>query len=148
MRIRGITRADYLRIVKVLDEWWDGPSPERASPIFYYELGEAALIAEEDGVLVGFLLGFLTPSREVGYVHLVGIHPDHRRRGVGKALYRQFADNCREAGAKKLKSISTVGHEGSARFHSALGFATEEVADYAGPGRSRVVFTLQLDPPT
>lgn len=147
MHIRGITRADFLHIVKVLDDWWGGPSPERASPIFYYELGEHALIAEENDDLVGFLLGFITPSHEIGYVHLVGIHPERRRHGVGQALYRHFADSCRAAGARRLKSISTVGHESSARFHRALGFKAEEQPDYAGPGRSRVVFTLELNGP-
>jgi len=37
-----------------------------------------------------------------------------------------------------------VGHESSARFHTALGFEVRDVNDYAGPGRPRVVFTKQL----
>ena len=148
MIVRGISRADYLAIVKVLDDWWGGPSPERASPFFFYELGEQALIAEQDGELVGFLLGFLTSSREMGYVHLVGIHPEHRKHGVGKRLYLHFADSCREAGAKRIKAISTIGHETADRFHRALGFEAEEARDYAGPGRHRVLFTLDLQGPT
>ena len=148
MIIRGITKADYDHIVSVLDDWWGGPSPERANPFFYYELGEQALIAESDGEVVGFLLGLLSASRETGYVHLVGIHPDHRRHGVGKALYEHFADTCTQAGAKQLKAIGMVGHEGAMTFHTALGFRGEEVADYAGRGRARVVFKKPLSPPS
>ncbi len=145
MQIRGITKQDYDYIVSVFDRWWDGPSGERAHPVYFYELGRDALIAEEDEQVVGFLLGFLAPtSPPVGYVHLVGIHPDHRRRGVGKDLYEFFTKRCRDAGAKSLKAITLVGNEGSLRFHEALGFGVEEVADYAGPGRSRVVFTKAL----
>jgi ribosomal protein S18 acetylase RimI-like enzyme len=145
MIIRGITKKDYDYIVAVLDRWWGGPSGERAHPIFFYELGEQALIAEDQGEVVGFLLGFLAPTvPPTAYVHLVGIHPEHRRRGVGKELYEQFTSRARAAGAQRIKAITTVGNEGSVRFHEALGFTVTEDADYAGPRRSRVVFTKDL----
>ncbi|MFK7991802.1 MAG: N-acetyltransferase family protein [Sandaracinaceae bacterium] len=147
MKIRDIEKADFDYIVSVLDRWWGGPSSERAHPVFFYELGDQALIAEEDGEVIGFLLGFLAPKAPpVAYVHLVGIHPDHRRRGVGKQLYETFMERSRAAGADRLKAITTVGNEGSVRFHEALGFQTNERRDYAGPGRSRVVFEKGLTP--
>ncbi|MCZ7683279.1 MAG: GNAT family N-acetyltransferase [Sandaracinaceae bacterium] len=145
MIIRGIKKEDFDYVVSVLDRWWGGPSGERAHPIFFYELGEMALIAEEGGEVLGFLLGFLAPTQPpVAYVHLVGIHPDHRRRGVGKDLYEHFTRRARAAGAERIKAITTVGNEGSIRFHEALGFAVREDPDYAGAGRSRVVFTKDL----
>lgn len=145
MKIRGITKRDYDYIVSVLDRWWGGPSTERAHPVFFYELGEQALIAEESGEVVGFLLGFIAPTRPpTGYVHLVGIHPDHRRHGVGKELYKQFTDRCRACGVKRLKAITTVGNESSIRFHQALGFEMREEKEYAGPRRARIVFTKEL----
>jgi ribosomal protein S18 acetylase RimI-like enzyme len=143
--IRGIRKADFDYIVSVLDRWWGGPSGQRAHPVYFYELGENALIAEEDGSIVGFLLGFVAPAAPpFGYIHLVGIHPDHRRRGVGQALYARFAERCASAGATRLKAITTVGNEGSVRFHEALGFEVREEPDYAGPGRARVVFEKAL----
>jgi L-amino acid N-acyltransferase YncA len=83
-------------------------------------------------------------SQSTGYVHLVGIDPDHRRFGVGKALYQNFAEKCRAEGLHKLKAIGMVGHEASWKFHHALGFEAQESPDYAGPGRARVVFTKTL----
>lgn len=143
--IRGITKSDFDYIVSVLDRWWAGPSSERAHPIFFYELGEQALIAEEDGEVVGFLLGFVSPQDPpTAYIHLVGINPDHRRLGVGKQLYERFAERAGTAGVTKIKAITTVGNEGSVRFHEALGFDVTEEPDYAGKGRSRVVFTRNL----
>ena len=145
MIIRGITKTDFDYIVSVLDRWWGGPSSERAHPVFFYELGSQALIAEEDGELVGFLLGFITQAEPpVAYVHLVGIQPEHRRLGVGKELYERFIERAGAAGAARLKAITTVGNEGSVRFHEALGFSVSEEPDYAGRGRSRVVFTKDL----
>lgn len=149
MLIRAITKADFDEIVSVLDRWWGGPSREQAHPIFFYELGEHALIAESEGQLVGFLLGFhATPFGDVepktAYVHLVGIHPDHRRRGVGKQLYDAFIARARGAGALRMKAITNIGNDGSIEFHRALGFDVVENHDYAGPRRGRVVFTRAL----
>ena len=144
MIIRGITKRDYDYIVSVLDAWWGGPSSERASPFFFHELGEHAWIAAEDERVVGFLLGLAVPSRGIGYVHLVGIDPMYRRNGVGKLLYQHFAEACRRAGLSQLKAIGMVGHEGSRHFHTAQGFEAAEVADYAGPGRARMVYTKAL----
>ena len=145
MQIRGISKADFDYVVSVLDRWWGGPSGERAHPVFFYELGKDALIAEEDGQVVGFLLGFVAPTTPPsGYVHLVGIHPDFRRRGVGHLLYEQFTERCRAAGAQRIKAITTVGNEGSIAFHRAIGFDITEDPDYAGPDRARLVFTKEL----
>ncbi len=87
MEIRGLTKADYDYIISVLDQWWGGPAGRRADPMFFYEFGEHALVAELDGQVIGFLLGVMLPGPSAtGYVHLVGIHPDHRRRQVGKSF--------------------------------------------------------------
>ena len=145
MQIRSLTKDDYDRIVSVVDHWWGGPAGERPHPVFYYELGEHALVAERDGELAGFLLGFVAPTRlPLGYVHLVGIHPDHRRQGVGRALYERFGARCQAAGARGIKAISFVGDESAARFHEALGFEVRVEEDYAGPGRARLVFRREL----
>src|SRR5947209_13807026 len=85
MNVRRITKDDFDRIVEVIDHWWGGPISTFAHPIFFYELGGMALVVEEGGELIGFLLGFIAHEHEsgdgrTGYVHLVGIHPDHRDR--------------------------------------------------------------------
>jgi GNAT superfamily N-acetyltransferase len=154
MNVRRITKPDFDRIVEVIDHWWGGPISTFAHPIFFYELGEQALIVEQGSDMIGFLLGFLIPGAgtdgkggagaRIGYVHLVGIHPDYRRRGVGRLLYDRFTNDSREAHCERLKAITTPGNEGSIRFHLALGWNVHEVDDYAGPGRRRIVFSKQL----
>jgi ribosomal protein S18 acetylase RimI-like enzyme len=145
MKTRALTKADFDHVVEVIDRWWGGPIGTFAHPIFFYELGEHALVAEEDGIVIGFLLGFvaLTPVR-TGYVHLVGIHPEYRRRGVGRALYRTFSERCKREGCERMKAITTHANEGSIRFHQALGWKTEEVDNYAGPSRRRIVFAQDV----
>jgi GNAT superfamily N-acetyltransferase len=147
MLTRPLEKRDYDLIVQVIDRWWGGPTSALAHPIFFYELGNLARIVEDDGVMVGFLLGFIAGSQSggsVGYVHLVGIHPDHRRRGVGRLLYEAFENDCRAAGVSRMKAITALGNEGSQIFHQALGWDMVEIEDYAGPGRPRIVFTKEF----
>ena len=144
METRPLAKADYDHIVSVVDRWWGGPSAAPAHPIFFYELGKLARVVETDGIIVGFLLGFITPGTPIGYVHLVGIHPDYRRRGVGRLLYAAFEEDCRRQGCGRLKAITTLGNEGSVRFHLAQGWSMSDVEDYAGQGRARIVFTKAL----
>jgi GNAT superfamily N-acetyltransferase len=103
--------------------------------------------------MIGFLLGFVVRGADspeeageadTGYVHLVGIHPDHRRKGVGRLLYQRFTEACIAVGCRKMKAITAFGNEGSIRFHAALGWETTEIDDYAGPNRRRIVFTKQI----
>ncbi len=156
MDVRPITKGDFDRVVEVIDHWWGGPIGTFAHPIFFYELGGAALVVEEGSLMIGFLLGFVVAGASAagpvrtsgdahcGYVHLVGIHPDFRRRGVGRLLYDRFTRDCRAAQCAGMKAITTPGNEGSIRFHVALGWDMQEVDDYAGPGRRRIVFTKRL----
>ncbi|MCL2778166.1 MAG: GNAT family N-acetyltransferase [Polyangiaceae bacterium] len=147
MNTRKITKADFDQIVEVIDHWWGGPASTSAfvHPIFFYELGDNALIVEQDGLLIGFLLGFIHASvPKTGYVHFVGIHPDHRRKGVGRVLYETFTEHCQRLGCARMKAITTTSNDGSIRFHQALGWNAEEIENYAGPGRRRIVFTKPL----
>lgn len=148
METRPLRKSDYDLVVQVIDRWWGGPTSALAHPIFFYELGEMARVVEDEGVMVGFLFGFVAgqkrPEGPVGFVHLVGIHPDYRRRGVGRLLYESFERDCVEKGVRRMKAMTTLGNEGSQAFHQALGWDIAEIQDYAGPGRPRIVFTKEL----
>ncbi|MDB4932917.1 MAG: acetyltransferase, family [Myxococcaceae bacterium] len=143
METRGLTKDDFGRIVSVIDRWWGGPTSALAHPLFVYELGDDALVVEDGDRIVGFLLGFVTAAG-IGYIHLVGIDNEHRRRGVGRRLYESFTARVRERGARRIKAITTPGNQGSIEFHRALGYGVELVSDYAGPGRDRYVFVRDL----
>jgi ribosomal protein S18 acetylase RimI-like enzyme len=151
LRVRAMTKADFDAVVQVVDQWWSGPIAVLAHPVFFYELGKHNRVVEDEargGKFVGFLLGFINPADEdrpaIGYVHLVGVHPEYRRKGVASALYTEFASIALTSGCRHLKAITTHGNEGSLRFHQALGWQVTEDENYAGPGRRRLVLTREL----
>lgn len=145
MLLRTLAKQDYDQIVQVIDRWSGGPSSTLVHPLFFYELGQLSLVVERDSQLVGFLFGFTTTAKPaVGYIHLLGINPDFRRRGVGRLMYTKFEEDCRATGCTSLKAMTTPGNESATAFHRALGFTADLVDDYAGPGRPRVVFAKNL----
>jgi GNAT superfamily N-acetyltransferase len=147
MITRPLVKKDYDQIVQVIDRWWGGPTGSLAHPLFFYELGSMAKVVEHDGLLVGFLFGFVAPGPvRVGYIHLVGVHPDYRRRGVARILYQTFEEECRTQDCHDLKGIMTTGNEGAIAFHRNHGWEVTHVEDYAGPARPRVVLRKTLRP--
>jgi len=145
MKLRALGKQDYDQIVQIIDRWSGGPTSALVHPLLFYELGQFAIVVERDAQLVGFLFGFVTgASPPVGYIHLLGIHPEFRRRGVGRLLYAKFEEDCKAGGCTTLKAMTTPGNDSASAFHSALGFSVELIEDYAGPGRPRVVFAKCL----
>jgi L-amino acid N-acyltransferase YncA len=102
-----------------------------------------AVIVRHDGVLAGYLLGVVT-TRELAYVQLIATRTDQRGRGLGRLLYDSFLSQARRRGARRVEAITSTTNTGSVAFHQRLGFSADVVADYAGPGQSRVLFSLAL----
>ena len=107
------------------------------------EFGETCLVARSDDGILGYLIGFVTPSG-TGYVHLVATRDDARGIGLGRELYAAFTEAARRQGAVRLKAITSLGNKGSVAFHRGLGFEVRVEEDYNGPGEDRVVFSRVL----
>jgi mycothiol synthase len=43
-------------------------------------------VAERSGVAIGFLLACVSPEEGLGFVDLLGVHPDYHRRGLATAM--------------------------------------------------------------
>jgi predicted GNAT superfamily acetyltransferase len=76
IRLRTAEAADYDRIIAVVDDWW-GRSVRHALPrLFLDHFHATSFVAERDGDLAGFLIGFLSPSLlDAAYIHFVGVNP-------------------------------------------------------------------------
>lgn len=146
--IRAARPDDQPRIAAALDEWWAGRRLRHLlPPLFLQHFAGTSLVAEDAaGRLAGFLVGFRSPDAPAeAYVHAVGVAPDHRGAGLGRSLYRRFAEPMAAAGVRTVRAVTSPGNEGSIAFHRALGFVVgAPVADYAGPGEARVPMAWAL----
>ncbi|MFH8251522.1 GNAT family N-acetyltransferase [Microbacterium sp. B2969] len=85
------------------------------------------LVAERDGVVVGWAAASLVSSRPVyaGLLeHSVYVHRDARGTGVGRALLEAFVSAADRAGFWTIQSSIFPENTASLRLHEAAGFRT------------------------
>ena len=77
-------------IEDVLEQWWSDAGFQRSIP----DAALCNLVAEQDGQIVGTLLGTVNP-RDEGQVHLfrLYLHPDYFGQGIGKNLWQAYVQH-------------------------------------------------------
>ena len=147
VEIRHAEAADHARVIAVLDDWWGGRRMRDMLPkLFFVHFRDTSFVAERDGELAGFLVGFLSQSEpDEAYVHFVGVSPRERGSGVGRTLYERFFAVARDGGRRRVTCVTSPLNEGSVAFHRSLGFEPSAPrAGYDGPGEDRVVLSRPL----
>jgi ribosomal protein S18 acetylase RimI-like enzyme len=143
--IRHAEAADYARVIDVVDEWWGGRQMAAMLPkLFFVHFRDTSFVAEDDGELTGFLCGFRSQTYDdEAYIHFVGVHPDRRAAGLGRALYERFF--AAVAPRAIVRAVTGPVNERSIAFHKAMGFEVDRVDDdYDGQGQARVLFVKTL----
>jgi ribosomal protein S18 acetylase RimI-like enzyme len=115
--------------------------------LFFIHFEGTSFVAEDtDGELLGFVCGFLSQTADdEAYIHFVGVTPEDRGDGLGRALYERFFEEARANGRTSVRCVTSPVNQGSLAFHEAMGFQVERVVeDYDGPGEDRVLLVKQL----
>ncbi|WP_150240161.1 GNAT family N-acetyltransferase [Nocardiopsis quinghaiensis] len=146
VRVRTALPSDHPRVVAVCDEWWERPVSHILPRLFLDHFHSTSLIAEAEGDLAGFLVGFPSPSVSgEAYVHFAGVAPEYRGTGLAGRLYDRFTEGARAEGRTVVRAVTSPANERSIAFHRSYGFeVTGPHTDYDGPGVDRTVFTLRL----
>ena len=76
-----------------------------------------ALVAEVDGKVVGFILGYVSGFEfgipdNVGWIDTIGVDPDYQRKGIAKELLTQFVSNLKKSGKEITPEAETSEVEG------------------------------------
>jgi len=146
--IRHAKPSDYGRVIGRVNVWWGGRDMAPVLPkLFFLHFEGTSFVAEDEkGDLTGFLCGFLSQTDEdEAYIHFVGVTPDHRGEGLGRALYERFFDEVRAHGRTVVRCVTSPVNQNSVAFHEALGFELDRVVeDYDGPGEDRVLLVKRL----
>ena len=83
------------------------------------------LVAEQDGQCIGYAYGSSHRQRQA-YRWSVEVsayvHPNHHRRGVGRALYLRLLEELAQKGFCNAYAGTTLPNEGSVALHRAVGF--------------------------
>ena len=144
LQVAPAQAADYHRVLADHSRYW-GERDLRSLHLqaLVQAFRSTCLVARAGEEIHGYIFGFVTPAA-TGYVHLVAVRDDARHTGLGRGLYRAFAEAAEGHGAVRLKAITSVSNTGSIAFHHSLGFDSSTVEDYNGPDQPMVVFRRDL----
>lgn len=156
MKTRPLRESDHREILLVVDEWWGGRRVSEKLPrLFFRHFADTSYAVEDDGSMVAFLVGLIGSSGREAYIHFVGVHPDHRGRGIGRQLYETFLVEARRRGCQTVRCITSPVNKYSIAFHKSLGFGIEagdgEIdgvsvhENYDGDGKPKDVFWKVLE---
>ena len=146
--IRHAKPSDYGRVIGRVNVWWGGREMAPMLPrLFFLHFEGTSFVAEQGESLTGFVGGFLSQTEpNEAYIHFVGVAPEHRGAGVGRALYERFFEEVRAEGRDVVRCVTSPANEVSVAFHEALGFEVDRIAeDYDGPGEHRALLVKRLD---
>lgn len=156
MEIRTVNSSDYYVLSPLINNWWGGRQMSDMLPkLFFDHFNNSSFIAEEKGEIIGFLIGFLSQSHsDEAYIHFVGVHPEYRKRSIGKELYNQFFSKVQRENRNKVRCVTSPVNKTSIAYHTRIGFDIEQgdktvdgtsvKADYDGPDQDRVLFVKEL----
>lgn len=156
LNIRHIEPDDCNAIFEVASDWWGSNySNDMISKWYIHHFRDTCLLAEENGKMAGFLIGFLSQSEpNESYIRIVMVNPAIRGKGVGRALYEEFFKRVGMLGRSVVRCVTAPGKKDSIAFHTRMGFIIEPqeqeyegfpvFINYDGRGGNRVVFKKVL----
>jgi putative acetyltransferase len=107
MKIRDFQPQDVDAMVTILKANQQYGHPEIDGPEAMLRVRNCTaaefLVAEEENVAVGMVRGAYDGSRAI--IYLVSVHPDHQRRGIGRALVLEISARFKKRGARSIAGI-------------------------------------------
>jgi len=136
---RGHVRALELFILKeyleaMLNRKWEELNQEFVDQLgasskgaFEHYLKEGmSFVAREDGQIVGFVFAQMVPHMsnipKLGWIESIGVHPSHRRKGIGYQLLRKVCQESKKKGAMAVQSAIMPENSKSLLLHKKMGF--------------------------
>lgn len=128
-------------IDNALAEWWSEAGFQRAIP----HPAVCNLVAEQDGQIVGMLMGTVQPGEE-GQVHLFKLymHPDHLGQGIGKQLWQGYLQTF-TPGVKRVDLEVEPQNARAIQFYTRLGFQETGLNDAEAFGYTMKTMLMSLN---
>ncbi|MBV8206265.1 MAG: GNAT family N-acetyltransferase [Acidobacteria bacterium] len=123
--IRDSRPADFERLWRIDQACFDDRlAYSRAEFEYYLGLPNAfALVAEQAGAIVGFVVARPVPRRRTGHIITIDVLAESRRLGAGSELLRIAEDRLRIAGCARVILETPVSNLGAIAFYHRHAYA-------------------------
>lgn len=131
--VTGVDEADAVGEVHSAafrSKWGPGQYAEMmATPV--YDPERELVVVAPNGSLAGFTMVWFDHTNRTGLFEPVGVHPDHQRRGLGRALMTAGMGAMRDAGMQTAMVAYDDENEASGPMYRGMGFVPRwELIDY------------------
>ena len=99
--------------------WWEHKSDDLED--LFVRKPEWVVVAEVDGAAVGYAT-LNVDDEGLGWVGENGVHPDYRRRGIGKQLHEEVLRRLKATGATLVFAMTTLENSGARAVYESHGF--------------------------
>jgi len=133
------------------EQWVEEVIEEAGQPSFQENIQSAIanpdrilLVAEKDGEIVGHAQGRVNRG---GYSWLgfMGVSPDHRRQGIGRALLYRFTEESRRSGCTKVSLNTAPRLKPAIKLYADMGFIPEGYMRNHIHGLDLIFYSLFLE---
>ncbi|MNB75667.1 Acetyltransferase YpeA [compost metagenome] len=128
MHVRSFQLSDVSQVTELLQAALSEECFENTMEPFSRQLSwdsDLIVVAEEEDEIVGTLIG--TIEKNYGCYFRIAIHPDHRRRGIGRGLVSAMESRFQ---ARKVHGIYVVGDDHNAAalpLYEAMGYGENQI---------------------
>lgn len=163
MRIRKAAQEDFLKVHRFtagcppLENY-----PEHVYKIILRYFGDYCFIAEEKGLIIGFVMG-IVPRTFPGTYFLwqIGVAPSYQRQGIGEKLLREVEEELREKEFIRIEVTIDPVNISSQKLFEKMGYQNISkkvgktievqgklaVQDHYKPGRHFMVYEKRIEQP-
>jgi len=133
------------------EQWVEDVIKESGQPSFQENIrspianpDRILLVAEKDGEIVGHAQGRVNRG---GYSWLgfMGVSPDHRRQGIGRALLNGFIEESRTSGCTKVSLNTAPCLKPAVKLYADMGFIPESYMRNHMHGLDYIFYSLFLE---
>jgi ribosomal-protein-alanine N-acetyltransferase len=103
-----------------------------------------SFLAEHDGRIAGYILFWLLPGAID--IHNLAVHPDFRRRGLGRSLLENVITVARNRASSKVTLEVRKSNATAQRLYESVGFTVRGIRKgyYSDDGEDAFLMTLEL----
>jgi diaminobutyrate acetyltransferase len=160
MKIRKATQDDFLKIHKFTAECPPLENyPEHVYKIILRYFGDYCFIAEDNGKIIGFVMGIVPQSISHTYfLWDIGIDSSYQRQGIGTALLKEIENELEKLGFIRIEVTIDPVNTSSQKFFEEMGYKNISgkerktikvhgniaIQNYYSPGRHFMLYEKQI----
>jgi [ribosomal protein S18]-alanine N-acetyltransferase len=125
MIIREFKRPDIKRVLEIETSCFNDPYPPSIL-IDIYNLGAGFLVAQQDNMVVGYIIFWIRYEDE-GHIISLAVDKEYRRKNVGSQLVDYAINIFTKCNVREIKLEVRVGNKGAREFYKESGFEEKEI---------------------